>query len=75
MPVLDDYKGKIPAWCPGCGNFGILKAFKDAMVELGKEPHQLTIVSGIGQSGKFPHYGNAIPSTDCTEEHFLLRQE
>jgi 2-oxoglutarate ferredoxin oxidoreductase subunit beta len=26
------------------------------MVELGKEPHQLTIVSGIGQSGKFPHY-------------------
>ncbi|MBM4145182.1 MAG: 2-oxoacid:ferredoxin oxidoreductase subunit beta [Nitrospira sp.] len=56
MPVLDDYKGKIPAWCPGCGNFGILKAFKDAMVELGKEPHQLTIVSGIGQSGKFPHY-------------------
>jgi 2-oxoglutarate ferredoxin oxidoreductase subunit beta len=56
MPVLDDYKGKTPAWCPGCGNFGILKAFKDAMVELGKEPHQLTIVSGIGQSGKFPHY-------------------
>lgn len=56
MPVLDDYKGKIPAWCPGCGNFGILKAFKDAMVELGKEPHQLTVVSGIGQSGKFPHY-------------------
>jgi len=56
MPILDDYKGKTPAWCPGCGNFGILKAFKDAMVELGKEPHQLTIVSGIGQSGKFPHY-------------------
>lgn len=56
MPVSDDYKGKTPAWCPGCGNFGILKAFKDAMVELGKEPHQLTIVSGIGQSGKFPHY-------------------
>jgi len=56
MPVLEDYKGKTPAWCPGCGNFGILKAFKDAMVELGKEPHQLTIVSGIGQSGKFPHY-------------------
>jgi len=56
MPVLDDYKGKTPAWCPGCGNFGILKAFKDAMIELGKEPHQLTVVSGIGQSGKFPHY-------------------
>ncbi len=56
MPTLDDYKGQTPAWCPGCGNFGILKAFKDAVVELGIEPHQFTIVSGIGQAGKFPHY-------------------
>lgn len=56
MPTLDDYKGQTPAWCPGCGNFGILKAFKDAVVELGIEPHQITIVSGIGQAGKFPHY-------------------
>lgn len=56
MSVLEDYKGQIPAWCPGCGNSGILKAFKEAMVELGLEPHQFTIVSGIGQAGKFPHY-------------------
>jgi 2-oxoglutarate ferredoxin oxidoreductase subunit beta len=56
MPTLDDYKGQIPAWCPGCGNFGILKAFKEAFVELGIEPHEFTIVSGIGQSSKFPHY-------------------
>lgn len=56
MPSSDDYKGQNPAWCPGCGNFSILKTFKDAMVELGIEPHQFTIVSGIGQAGKFPHY-------------------
>ena len=56
MPTLQDYRGQQPAWCPGCGNFGILRAFKDAMVELGIEPYQLTIVSGIGQAGKFPHY-------------------
>lgn len=56
MPSLEDYKGQTPAWCPGCGNFGILKAFKDAVVELGIEPYQFTIVSGIGQAGKFPHY-------------------
>jgi len=56
MPTLEDYKGKPTAWCPGCGNFGILKAFKEAMVELGIEPHQLTIVSGIGQAAKLPHY-------------------
>lgn len=56
MPSISDYKGQTPAWCPGCGNFGILRAFKDAMIELGLEPHQFIIVSGIGQAGKFPHY-------------------
>lgn len=56
MPTLEDYKGEVPAWCPGCGNFGILKAFQEALVELGIEPHQFVIVSGIGQAGKFPHY-------------------
>lgn len=56
MASLEDYEGQTPAWCPGCGNFGILRAFKEAVVELNLDPHQFTIVSGIGQSGKFPHY-------------------
>jgi 2-oxoglutarate ferredoxin oxidoreductase subunit beta len=56
MPTLEDYKGQPTAWCPGCGNFGILRTFKEAMVELNIEPHQFTIVSGIGQAGKLPHY-------------------
>jgi 2-oxoglutarate ferredoxin oxidoreductase subunit beta len=56
MAKLEDYKGQTPSWCPGCGNFGILSALKNALVELQKEPHQVTIVSGIGQSGKLPHY-------------------
>lgn len=56
MPTLEDYKGRVPAWCPGCGNFSILKAFNEAMVELSIEPHEFLIVSGIGQAGKFPHY-------------------
>ncbi|MBI4839021.1 MAG: 2-oxoacid:ferredoxin oxidoreductase subunit beta [Nitrospirae bacterium] len=56
MPLPDDYKGQTPAWCMGCGNFGILNAFRKAVSELGIEPHRLTIVSGIGQAGKFPHY-------------------
>ena len=56
MVTLVDYKGQTPAWCPGCGNFSILKTFKDAVVEIGLEPHQFTIVSGIGQAAKFPHY-------------------
>ncbi len=56
MVTLEDYKGQAPAWCPGCGNYSILKAFKEAFVELGIAPHQFLVVSGIGQAGKFPHY-------------------
>lgn len=56
MSTFEDFKGQKPAWCPGCGNFGILTAFKKVVVDLGLEPHEITLVSGIGQSGKFPHY-------------------
>lgn len=44
------------AWCPGCGNFGILAALKAALAELQLEPWRVCIVSGIGQAGKLPHY-------------------
>ncbi|MEM2127661.1 MAG: 2-oxoacid:ferredoxin oxidoreductase subunit beta [Candidatus Bathyarchaeia archaeon] len=46
-------------WCPGCGNFGILMALQGALAELGLEPHQVVLVSGIGCSGKTPHFVNA----------------
>ncbi len=44
------------AWCPGCGNFPILKILKQAVAELGIEPTNLVMVSGIGQAAKIPHY-------------------
>jgi 2-oxoglutarate/2-oxoacid ferredoxin oxidoreductase subunit beta len=56
MSSLDDFTGDTPAWCPGCGNFPILSTFREVVVELGLEPHQFTIVSGIGQAAKFPQY-------------------
>jgi 2-oxoglutarate/2-oxoacid ferredoxin oxidoreductase subunit beta len=56
MATLDDFQGQTPAWCPGCGNFGILKTIRKTLVDLGKEPHQVVIVSGIGQAAKLPHY-------------------
>jgi 2-oxoglutarate ferredoxin oxidoreductase subunit beta len=56
MPSSEDYKGQVPAWCPGCGNFQIISAVKQALVELGIEPWEVLLVSGIGQSGKLPHY-------------------
>ncbi len=49
--------GKIDvAWCPGCGNFPILRTLKEAVAELAIEPTQLVMVSGIGQAAKIPHY-------------------
>jgi 2-oxoglutarate ferredoxin oxidoreductase subunit beta len=64
MVTIADYIGLESAWCPGCGNFGILKALNRALVELEIEPHQLLMVSGIGQAGKLPHYsrGNIFNS-------------
>jgi len=57
MVTLKDYASDVPnAWCPGCGNFGILNAVKKAMVELALEPHHVLFVSGIGQAPKLPHY-------------------
>jgi 2-oxoglutarate ferredoxin oxidoreductase subunit beta len=43
-------------WCPGCGNFSILEAMKDAFVKLNLPPEKLLIVSGIGQAAKTPHF-------------------
>ena len=44
------------AWCPGCGNFGILKVLKLALAELKIKPENLVLVSGIGQAAKTPQY-------------------
>jgi 2-oxoglutarate ferredoxin oxidoreductase subunit beta len=44
------------AWCPGCGNFAILNALKQALSELEIRPERLVVVSGIGQAAKAPHY-------------------
>ena len=59
MVTLEDLK--TPAkntWCPGCGNFGILMAFKRALVQLGLQRDQVMLVSGIGCHGKMVNYVN-----------------
>lgn len=57
MVSLQEYENQVPiAWCPGCGNFAIFNALKHALVELEKKPHEVLLVSGIGQAPKLPHY-------------------
>lgn len=45
-------------WCPGCGDFGILTSIQMALFQLKIEPHRVALFSGIGCSGKTPHYVN-----------------
>ncbi len=48
-----------PVWCPGCGDYGIMAALKQAFASLGLKPHQIVIVSGIGCGSKLPDYVHA----------------
>jgi len=55
--TIKDFENDVPmAWCPGCGNFSILNALKQALVELELKSHEIVLVSGIGQAAKLPHY-------------------
>ncbi len=56
MTSIEEYGKYETAWCPGCGNFGILTSLKHALVACGLSPHQVLLVSGIGQAAKAPHY-------------------
>jgi 2-oxoglutarate ferredoxin oxidoreductase subunit beta len=59
MPKENEFKNDVASqWCPGCPNFKILDALKSALLELKKSPHQVCLVSGIGQAAKLPHYLN-----------------
>jgi 2-oxoglutarate ferredoxin oxidoreductase subunit beta len=57
--TIEDYGQYETAWCPGCGNFSILEAVKQGLVDSGIAPHEVLLVSGIGQAAKAPHYLNA----------------
>jgi 2-oxoglutarate/2-oxoacid ferredoxin oxidoreductase subunit beta len=55
-----DYKsGVYVDWCPGCGDHGILAAVQMALAELSLEPHNVVIVSGVGNAPKLPHFVKA----------------
>jgi 2-oxoglutarate/2-oxoacid ferredoxin oxidoreductase subunit beta len=43
-------------WCPGCGDYAILKAVQRTMPELGRRPEDTVFISGIGCSSRFPYY-------------------
>jgi 2-oxoglutarate/2-oxoacid ferredoxin oxidoreductase subunit beta len=45
-------------WCPGCGDYSILSQVQTVLADLGKPPHEVAMISGIGCSSRFPYYMN-----------------
>ena len=43
-------------WCPGCGDYAILKAVQRTMPDIGTAPENTVFISGIGCSSRFPYY-------------------
>jgi 2-oxoglutarate ferredoxin oxidoreductase subunit beta len=57
---IKDFKSELkPIWCPGCGDFGVLQAIYRALVAIGRPPHEIAFVSGIGCSSRIPGYTTA----------------
>jgi 2-oxoglutarate ferredoxin oxidoreductase subunit beta len=48
--------GAHPVWCPGCGDYGVLAALERGLAKLGRAPHEVVLVSGIGCSSRLPGY-------------------
>ncbi len=60
MATFKDFRNNIrPNWCPGCGDFSVQSAIQRAAANVGLEPEQVAIVSGIGCSGRISGYIHA----------------
>ncbi|MBK8209812.1 MAG: 2-oxoacid:ferredoxin oxidoreductase subunit beta [Rhodospirillales bacterium] len=43
-------------WCPGCGDYAVLKAVQKTLADIAADPARTVFVSGIGCSSRFPYY-------------------
>ncbi len=57
---VKDFRSDLkPIWCPGCGDFGVVSAIYKALAGIGRPPHEIAFVSGIGCSSRIPGYTTA----------------
>lgn len=60
MATFKDFRNNVkPNWCPGCGDFSVQASIQRAAANVGLEPEDLAIVSGIGCSGRISGYIHA----------------
>lgn len=57
MATFKDFRNKVkPNWCPGCGDFSVQASIQRAAANVGLEPEDLAVISGIGCSGRISGY-------------------
>lgn len=59
MSTMQDFTGYTPTWCPGCGNWGIGVAIKQALVQMNIDSSSVMVAFGIGCSGNMNDFLNA----------------
>jgi 2-oxoglutarate/2-oxoacid ferredoxin oxidoreductase subunit beta len=60
MSTFKDFRNNVtPNWCPGCGDFSVQAAIQRAAANVGLEPENLAVISGIGCSGRISGYINS----------------
>lgn len=60
MATFKDFRNNVkPNWCPGCGDFSVQAAIQKAAANIGLEPEEVAIITGIGCSGRLSGYINA----------------
>lgn len=60
MATFKDFRNNVkPNWCPGCGDFSVQAAIQKAAANVGLEPEEVALITGIGCSGRLSGYINA----------------
>lgn len=60
MATFKDFRNNVkPNWCPGCGDFSVQAAIQKAATNIGLEPEEVAIITGIGCSGRLSGYINS----------------
>ncbi|MGG0184454.1 2-oxoacid:ferredoxin oxidoreductase subunit beta [Bacillus rhizoplanae] len=60
MATFKDFRNSVkPNWCPGCGDFSVQAAIQRAAANVGLNPDELAVISGIGCSGRISGYINS----------------
>ena len=60
MTAKDFQTNQDVRWCPGCGDYSILKQVQTVLPQLGVPQENIVIISGIGCSSRFPYYTNTF---------------